>query len=56
MLSLLLALAALICGLAVLFGIALGTLTPHLLPLGLVLVSLAVLLGGVGPVGPWHRS
>jgi len=45
MLPVLLAVAALICGLALLFGIALGTLTPHLIGLGIVLLALALLLG-----------
>lgn len=45
MISFLLALAALICGLAVLFGISLGTLTPHLIPLAVVFLALALLFG-----------
>ena len=43
--SFLLALGALVCGLALLFAIGLGTLTPHLVGLGITLLALAMLLG-----------
>lgn len=39
------ALGALVCGLALLFGIALGQLTPHLVGLGITLLALAFLIG-----------
>jgi hypothetical protein len=45
MLGLLLALGALVCGIALLFGIALGELTPHLVGLGITLLALALLIG-----------
>ena len=40
-----LALGGLVCGLALLFGIELGSLTPHLVGLGITLVALAILIG-----------
>jgi hypothetical protein len=50
------ALGALVCGLALLFGIALGDLTPHLVGLGITLLALALLIGpAVARVGTWRR-
>lgn len=40
----LLALGALVCGLALLFSVALGSLTPHLVGLGITLLALALLI------------
>lgn len=45
MIGFLLALAALVCGLALLFGIALGDLTPHLVGIAIVCLALALLIG-----------
>ena len=45
MIGFLLALAALIMGICILFGFALGTLTPHLVGLSIVCLALALLIG-----------
>jgi hypothetical protein len=42
---------ALVCGLAVLFGVALGELTPHLIGLALVCLAAALLIGFRAPWG-----
>ena len=45
MIGFLLAFAALVIGLALLFGISLGTLQPHLVPIAIVCLALALLIG-----------
>lgn len=45
MIGFLLALAALVIGLCLLFGIALGTLTPHFVGIAIVCLALAILIG-----------
>lgn len=52
MIGFLLALAALVCGLALLFGISLGELSPHLVGLGITFLALALLIGpAIGYIG-----
>ena len=51
MVGFLLALAALVCGVAILFGIALGELTPHLVAIAIVCLALAILIGA----NPWRK-
>lgn len=53
MIGFILIVAALIMGLAVLLGIELGTLTPHLIPLAIVFLALALLIGSAVP---WRKS
>lgn len=38
---------------AVLIGVALGTLTPHLIPLAVLFLAIALLIGGTNP---WNRK
>jgi uncharacterized protein YneF (UPF0154 family) len=45
MIGFLLALAALIIGICLLVGIALGTLTPHLVAIAIICLALAILIG-----------
>jgi hypothetical protein len=52
MIGFLLALAALVIGICLFFGIALGSLTPHLVPLAIIFLALAVLIGpALGYIG-----
>ena len=52
MIGFLLALAALIIGICLLVGIALGTLTPHLVAIAIICLALALLIGpAIGYIG-----
>lgn len=51
MIAFILIVAAGIFALAVLIGVALGILTPHLIPLAVLFLAIAMLLGGANPWG-----
>jgi hypothetical protein len=53
MLGFLLILAALICGLALLFSVQLGALTPFLVAIAIICLAVAML---IGVRAPWGRG
>jgi hypothetical protein len=51
MIGFVLVVVALVCGIAILFGVALGELTPHLVGLAIVCLAVALLIGLRAPWG-----